>query len=108
MKVTIYPLKEELHGATEAYLSENHVEFFKDFSETCWTSYYNDNIHKNVSSFLLNLYIDKNINILSKAVEASSLLAGDIGGKNKRRTICDIRRSKFTINKFECWSFGDS
>ena len=49
--MSIYPSKEELRGATEAYLKENHVEFFDSFSEICWTSYYNDNIHKNVSSF---------------------------------------------------------
>ena len=59
MKLKIYPSKEELRGATEAYLKENHREFFSSFTETDWTSYYNNNFHKNVSSFLLNLYIDK-------------------------------------------------
>ena len=49
--MSIYPSKEELRRATEAYLKENHVEFFNSFTEIHWTSYYNDNIHKNVSSF---------------------------------------------------------
>lgn len=51
MKMSIYPSKEELRGTTEAYLKENHIEFFNKFSEIQWTSYFNDNIHKNVSSF---------------------------------------------------------
>jgi len=51
MKLMIYPSKEELCGATEAYLKLNHAEFFRNFNETRWSSYYNDNIHKDVSSF---------------------------------------------------------
>ncbi len=115
MKMSIYPSKEELRGTTEAYLKENHLEFFSKFSEINWTSYYNDNIHKNVSSFpfefiyrlecylfLLNLYIDKNINILSKVIKASSFLTRFIGYKNKRSNIRDIRRGKLTFNKFKC------
>src|SRR5947207_447129 len=112
MKMSIYPSKEELRGTTEAYLKENHIEFFSKFSEIRWTSYYNDNIYKNVSSFplefiyrlecylfLLNLYIDKNINILSKVIKASSFLTRF---KNKRSNIRDIRRGKLTVNKFKC------
>jgi hypothetical protein len=49
--MSIYPSKEELRGATEAYLKENHGEFFNSFSEIHWTSYYNDNIHKNIRFF---------------------------------------------------------
>jgi hypothetical protein len=89
--MSIYPSKEELRGATEAYLRANHIEFFDSFAEIRWTSYYNDNIHKNVSSFLLNLYINKNINILSKVVEASSILARIIGNQNKRISIHNLR-----------------
>lgn len=49
MKSSIYPLKEELRGATEAYLLENHAEFYEKFTESRWTSYYNSNFHIRVS-----------------------------------------------------------
>ena len=51
MKVSIYPSKDKLHGAVEAYLSENHSEFFNKFTEARWMVFYNANFHKNVSFF---------------------------------------------------------
>ena len=51
MKVSIYSSKDELRGAVEVYLSENHSEFFNKFTEVCWTAFYNTNFHKNVSFF---------------------------------------------------------
>lgn len=60
MNQTIYPTKAEMRGAVEAYLKANHPEFYNKFSETYWTAYFNEHIHKDVSSFfgnlLLNLY----------------------------------------------------
>ena len=34
IKVSIYSMKEELHETTEAYLLENHKEFFNKFFES--------------------------------------------------------------------------
>ena len=48
MKFSIYPSEEEMRGAVEGYLSKNHVEFFDEFNDACWTAYYNTNIRKNV------------------------------------------------------------
>lgn len=56
MKVTIYPSRDELRGATEAYLTNNHPEFYKSFAEARWTSYYNTNFKLRVSFFLLEIY----------------------------------------------------
>ena len=50
----MYPLKEELRGAVEAYLETNHSEFYQKFSEHQWTSFYNKKFHPNVNfSFIL-------------------------------------------------------
>ena len=54
MKVAIYPSKDELRGTVEAYLAENHSEFYNKFTESHWIAFYNANFHTNVSSFLLN------------------------------------------------------
>jgi hypothetical protein len=56
MKCWIYPSKEELQGVMEAYLSENHKEFLDKFSEVCWTSFYDKNIHQNVCFILINYF----------------------------------------------------
>ena len=53
LTITIYPSKEELRGAVEAYLSENHPEFFNKFTESRWTAFYNANFHKNVGFFFV-------------------------------------------------------
>jgi hypothetical protein len=59
MKIDLYPKKEELRGATEAYLLENHDEFFKKFSNPSWISFYNTSLHQPVSFlFLKNLFLD--------------------------------------------------
>ena len=97
MKLKIYPSKKELHRAIEAYLKKNHKEFFSSFIETDWTSYYNDNFHKNISSFLLNLYIDK-ILTFSQVVKTSSIITGCVSHKNKRSNVFYIRKSKLTVN----------
>lgn len=55
IKVSLYPSKEDSRGATEAYLAENHPEFYKQFKETRWTTLYNNNIQHHVS-FLLIVY----------------------------------------------------
>lgn len=49
MKVSIYPTKEELRGALEAYLIENHAEFYESFTEVHWSAYYNENFYIRVS-----------------------------------------------------------
>jgi hypothetical protein len=51
MRVAIYPSRDELRGATEAYLLENHPEFYKSFTKARWTSYYNTNFKLRVSFF---------------------------------------------------------
>jgi hypothetical protein len=53
MSQLIYPTKEELRGAVEAYLEANHTEWYHKFSEIQWTAFYNESIHKEVSSFLI-------------------------------------------------------
>jgi hypothetical protein len=59
MRVTIYPSKDELRGAMEAYLIENHQEFYKSFTEARWTSYYNTNFKLRVSFFFFgNLFLN--------------------------------------------------
>jgi hypothetical protein len=56
MRVTIYPSKDELRGAMEAYLIENHQEFY---TEARWTSYYNTNFKLRVSFFFFgNLFLN--------------------------------------------------
>ncbi len=49
MNISIYPTKDELRGATEAYLIENHQEFYEKFTEAKWTAYYNSNFQLRVS-----------------------------------------------------------
>ena len=49
----IYPIKDEMRGAIEAYLEKNHSEFYKKFEEMHWIAYYNENIHQDLSSFLI-------------------------------------------------------
>ena len=51
MNVAIYPTKEELCGSTEAYLTENHREFYEKFTEAKWTVYYTKYIYPSVSFF---------------------------------------------------------
>ena len=45
----MYPSKEELKGATEAYFKENHPEFYNNFSEVRWSLYFTVNIYSYVS-----------------------------------------------------------
>jgi len=49
MNISIYLTKDELRGATEAYLIENHQEFYGKFTEAKWTAYYNSNFQLRVS-----------------------------------------------------------
>ena len=51
IKVSIYPTKDECYGAVEGYLSLNHASFFSNFTEDDWISFYNENIHKQVSPY---------------------------------------------------------
>lgn len=53
IKISIYPTKEESRGAVEGYLSIRHPQFLNKFSDEDWAAYYNANIHKHVSSFLV-------------------------------------------------------
>lgn len=53
MNQTIYPTKAEMRGAIEAYLKMNHSEFYNNFNESQWTAYYNESVHKDVSSLLI-------------------------------------------------------
>jgi hypothetical protein len=55
MSQTIYPTKAEMRGAVEAYLQTNHPEFYRKFTESSWTAYYNEMFHKDVS-YLLTVY----------------------------------------------------
>ena len=59
MKVNIYPSKEEFRDATEAYLAENHSEFYNNFTEVRWTSFYNSNFLPPVSPYSFeNLFLN--------------------------------------------------
>ncbi|GBC19751.1 uncharacterized protein OCT59_024936 [Rhizophagus irregularis] len=49
IKVSIYPTKDECCGAVEGYLSLNHASFFSNFTEDDWISFYNENIHKQLT-----------------------------------------------------------
>ncbi|CAB5361414.1 unnamed protein product [Rhizophagus irregularis] len=51
IKVSIYLTKDECCGAVEGYLSLNHASFFSNFTEDDWISFYNENIHKQVSPY---------------------------------------------------------
>jgi hypothetical protein len=55
----MYPTKEELRGAVEAYLKENHSEFYQKFSEHRWTSFYNKKFHQHVNSFFMFKFLNK-------------------------------------------------
>ncbi|PKY40187.1 hypothetical protein RhiirA4_453502 [Rhizophagus irregularis] len=48
-RVSIYPTKDECCGAVEGYLSLNHASFFSNFTEDDWISFYNKNIHKQLT-----------------------------------------------------------
>ncbi|CAB4378676.1 unnamed protein product [Rhizophagus irregularis] len=43
------PNKDECYGAVEGYLVLNHVSFFSNFTEDDWITYYNENIHKQLT-----------------------------------------------------------
>jgi hypothetical protein len=45
----IYPSHDELRGATEEYLSEEHDDFLKKFKRNHWQVYYEQNIAQPVS-----------------------------------------------------------
>ncbi|UZO00516.1 uncharacterized protein OCT59_011639 [Rhizophagus irregularis] len=49
IKVSIYPIKDECYGAVEGYLVLNHASFFSNFTEDDWITYYNENIHKQLT-----------------------------------------------------------
>ncbi|CAB5373161.1 unnamed protein product [Rhizophagus irregularis] len=49
IKVSIYPTKDECCGAVEGYLLLNHASFFSNFTEDDWISFYNENIHKQLT-----------------------------------------------------------
>ena len=101
MSELIYPSKAEMRSAIEAYLEKNHSEFYNKFSEIQWIAYYNEKIHKDVRPFknlFLNLYIDRNINLLSKIFKTSSFFTRFISFKNKRSYFYDVWRAKITIN----------
>ena len=53
MSQIIYPTKAEMRGAIKVYLRTNHLEFYNKFTESHWTAYYNENVHKDVSSLLI-------------------------------------------------------
>ena len=45
----IYVDKDELRVAVEAYLQDNHVEYYNSFDKTGWFAFYEKNISKEVS-----------------------------------------------------------
>ncbi|GET56742.1 hypothetical protein GLOIN_2v1885941 [Rhizophagus irregularis DAOM 181602=DAOM 197198] len=49
IKVSIYPTKDKCYGAVEGYLVLNHASFFSNFTEDDWITYYNENIHKQLT-----------------------------------------------------------
>jgi len=51
MNISIYLTKDELREATEAYLIENHQEFYGKFTEAKWTAYYNSNFQLELIKF---------------------------------------------------------
>lgn len=69
MKDNIYPSKDDLRGATEAYLVEVHPDFYGKFMDNSWETYFNDHIHARVSFVFENFYkfIFKLINTKSKS-----------------------------------------
>ena len=47
----VYADKDELRVAVEAYLNENHAEYFSSFDRTSWLPFYEKNISSEVSIF---------------------------------------------------------
>jgi len=62
MKDNIYPSKDDLRAATEAYLNETYPEFYSKFVEYYrWVTYYNEHFYNHVSFFLrifINLFLN--------------------------------------------------
>ena len=54
---SIYPTKTEIREATEAYMIDNHAEYFETLSEKRWTVFYDKKIEKGVCIENLTLFI---------------------------------------------------
>jgi hypothetical protein len=54
---SIYPTKTEIRDATEAYMVDNHAEYFENLSEKRWTVFYDKKIEKGVCIENLTLFI---------------------------------------------------
>ena len=101
MQQTIYPTKVEMRGAVEAYLKQNHLEFYEKHTEVQWTACYNEKVHKDVSSLFIVYFqvcIDKNINLSSKVIKATSFLTRFISYKNTGCSFCNVWRAATTID----------
>ena len=53
----MYPTKTEIRDATDAYMIDNHVEYYETLSEKCWTVFYDKKIEKGVCIENLTLFI---------------------------------------------------
>jgi hypothetical protein len=47
----IYPSDDDLRGAAEDYLAENHTEFYNSLTDKKWNTYYKKNIAQPVNIF---------------------------------------------------------
>ena len=53
----MYPTKIEIRDATDAYMINNHAEYFKTLSEKRWMVFYDKKIEKGVYIENLTLFI---------------------------------------------------
>ena len=53
----MYSTKTEIREATEAYMIDNHAEYFETLSEKRWTVFYDKKIEKSVCIKNLTLFI---------------------------------------------------
>ena len=53
----MYLTKTEIRNATDAYMIDNHTEYFETLSEKYWTVFYDKKIKKDVCIENLTLFI---------------------------------------------------
>jgi len=51
--LSIYPIQNELQEITKEYVSENHSDYFKEFTRKHWIAYYKKNIYKPIRLCIL-------------------------------------------------------
>ena len=53
----MYLTKTEIRDATDAYMIDNHAEYFETLSEKCWMVFYDKKIKKGICIENLMLFI---------------------------------------------------